>query len=195
VDAYTLIGRVDDEGYDRLSSHDGIRYVARTVGSFSAFAAYEVGDVEELGRMGRVLDELAQGSLRTFVSTGPTYATSASPPDIPTECINTATLKIDWDCVGYQPPMPSHGVKPEAVAFAVCRTRRGAAGDGDLALRSSAAVRAYCELHEPGSWLAELGTDDTDDLVWAVDQLARNDVFVRVRSGVVVRGRRRLTSD
>lgn len=188
MDAYTLIGRVDDEGYARLQAHDGIRYVARTAGSFSAFAAYEVADAEELGRIGRDLDQLTQGSLRTVMSVSPPM--EATNADIPTECVDPATLTIDWECVGYEPPRPSHTPKPDYTAFAVCTTARGSAGDGGARLRGAAGVRAYCELSDAGSWLAELGADDADDLVWALDQLNRGDTFVRVRGGVVVRGRR-----
>jgi hypothetical protein len=194
VDAYTLIGRVDDEGFERLQAHDGIRYVTRTVGSFSAFAAYEVEDIEALGRIGRDLDLVTQGSLRTVMSVSAPMATSAS-ADIPTDCVDTATLTIDWECVGYEPPRPSHlAVKPPHTAFAVCSTLRGAAGDGEAALRRAPGVRAFCELADPGSWLAEVSAEDSDDLLWALDQLARGDVFGRVRSGVVVRGRGLLAS-
>lgn len=193
VDAYTLIGRVDDDGFERLQAHEGIRYVTRTVGSFSAFAAYEVESAEALGRIGRDLDQLTGGSLRTFMSVSPPMETASA--DIPDECIDKATLRIDWDCVGYEPPMPSHlAAKLPYTAFAVCSTVRGAAGDGEAALRDAPGVRAFCELADPGSWLAELGTHDADELLWAVDQLARGEVFAQVLSGVVARERRLFTS-
>jgi hypothetical protein len=202
VEAYALIDAIDDEGFERLSAHQRVRYAVLTAGGFAALAAISVETLTELRAVNDDLDAIARGEVTMLLSTAEPGSTET---ELPETCVDPVTARVDWACVMEKlenpvPPLPSHLVKPPHVAFALCVAVRGRSrdlgvalgGDPDDPTRLGRApgppgVRAWTPVQDTGAYLVELGAEDCTLLAESLAGLARNDAVARVRAATVVR--------